>query len=84
MTKYHWIIVLLSISYIGSVMSCYKLIRKLYSKGGRWEKLDAGFVDIILVFVPIINSVFYFVWYLIDFEPRKTNGYNKIFKIKKT
>ena len=72
---YFWICI-----YVLSVIFCHYRIYKVHKDNGRWSNIDASFLEIIVIFIPIANLVFGLMCYT-------NNSYNKIankfFNIKK-
>lgn len=58
-------------------------MRIAHSKGGRWEELNIGVIDLTMVFIPFLNTLFMIVFYIL-FPPKERKiNFNNFFKVKK-
>lgn len=73
------ILIMVVAAYVVSFYGAYAYVRKAYSKGGRWQNVDVELEDVVVVFVPILNTVLAIRHVL---EYLETN-LNKFFGIKK-
>lgn len=72
--------------YLLSVWLVWRYMRIAHSKGGRWEELNIGVIDLMMVFIPLLNTLFMLVFYLFVSPKEKTNrkiNFNNFFKVKK-
>lgn len=71
--------------YMASCIASYFLLRISYSKGGRWEGVDAGLVSVAVILCPIVNTLVT-LWLMFNGARDKTQNtkrFNSFFKIKK-
>lgn len=68
--------------YLISIFLSYKAMQIAYSKNGCFDGLNTGLRDIILIFLPIINSLVFIEFFLTYLYKKKIN-FDKFFKIKK-
>lgn len=74
-------ITVLILFYIFSAFSLYKYTQILFSRGGKLEGGDTKLFDVILIFIPIVNTIFsLIVW--ISIPPKKRRNFNRFFNIK--
>lgn len=71
------IIIILSVIYVISFRYMYLLVQRQYSKGGKYEGLEIGFLDFFFVFIPFANTFAMIYELLDDIE------YSYFFNIKK-
>lgn len=48
--------------YLLSVWLVWRYMRISHSKGGRWEELNIGVMDLTMVFIPLLNTIFIFLF----------------------
>lgn len=79
-------IIIAVVIYILSVIGSYKFFQMAHSKGGRWSNINSEWGDLIMVILPLANTI-----YTIDFllggcyeddDLRKKNV-NKFFRVQK-
>ena len=87
MTPAEWIIFLLITGiplYIVSMNSVYNYFSIKYSKGGYWEYMKPSEIEIALVFIPAINTLFALIAWVFFYpikDPPKTE--KQFFNIRK-
>jgi hypothetical protein len=72
--------------YLVSVWLVWRFMRIAHSKGGRWEELNIGVMDLTMVFIPFLNTIFMFLFYILVSPRKKSNrirNFNNLFKVKK-
>jgi hypothetical protein len=80
--------IVLLIIYLVSVIGAYLTIRRIFGPNGEWEALSPGITELIVVILPLCNSlvtlygIVSIVWDCIASLNIKID-YNKIFRIKK-
>ena len=80
--------IILFIIYIISVIGMWYWIHLAHSKGGKYYIIEKTTIfDVIVVFVPILNTIFMCIAWVVDYpfeksETKKEINYNKFFKIK--
>lgn len=74
-----WILVITV--YILSALHNWLWMNKAFSKGGRWERLDADAVALVFTFMPFVNTMAVIGIFLESSQD--SNIPNKIFNIKK-
>ena len=75
------IIIIVILIYLFSIFGAWKLFQLEYSKNGQWRYLEAALLDVIIIFVPAVNTGFSFVFLLRIFT--KNVNFNSFFHIKK-
>lgn len=75
-------ILILTAVYLLGVIAAYFTMRAAYSKGGAFDSFDAGFGDVLMIFVPFWNIMFSMIYWILVFSDGKFN-FNKFFKVKR-
>lgn len=72
-------------TYILSTALMWLWIRLAYSKGGILEGMRVGTPEVVIVFVPVVNTVAVITRWMIRWpiKPAPSDAYNKFFRIKK-
>ena len=74
---------ILIVIYLASVLITWNFMKIAHGKKGIWYNLDTGSAELLLTFMPLINTVFCFM-YLPSGPYRDSNSnFNKFFKVKK-
>lgn len=78
--KWKTFIILLLI-YAGSCVLAWSYFSAVFSKGGRFETLEPGSVEVVITFTPLINTVFGGLGWL-DSPYKDKRQFNKFFNIE--
>lgn len=82
------LVTIATIIYIASVIGAYLLLRKAYLPGGRWQRIRPGLEDLLVVFIPALNTVhilFELVYMISDSikSPRQSSIISRFFGLSK-
>ena len=71
--------------YAASAYQLHNFFRVVYSKGGRFEGLNAGVSEVVMTFFPVINTIWALCSLCTDAYPsgdKRNHNANNIFNIK--
>lgn len=75
-------IIILSIVYLVSCFSTWKLLGICYSSKGRWSNIHPGGADMFVTFTPILNTGMAISLFVMS-PYRDDNRFDKFFNVKK-
>lgn len=75
------ILIIISV-YISSCFTWWLYLHKAYSFNGIWKSIDPATVDIILIFIPIINTILSVGW-IFYYPIESDRDWNDFLKIKR-
>jgi hypothetical protein len=78
------ILLLLLPTYLLSVYLMYKYMRIAHSEKGIWCSLDIKTPELLIVFIPIINTLFVIIaWVFMYPIVKRERNYNNFFNVKR-
>jgi heme/copper-type cytochrome/quinol oxidase subunit 2 len=72
--------------YLLSIWLVWRYMRIAHSKGGRWGYSNTGVIELVFVFIPVVNTIMGTLLYLTISPKEKNNrakNFNNFFKVKK-
>jgi len=68
--------------YVASVLLCYIYTNLAHSKRGIYSQLEPKVFDVIITFIPLYNTIWFLLGYLLFWPIKIDMNYSKFFKIK--
>lgn len=77
------ILIILLLIYVLSTIGAYNIIRKVFSKGGKWESLNPEPIDLYFNFFPIVNTMLVIMYTCDKINFNFNFSLTKFYRIKK-